>query len=220
VCQELLSLLSPYQALAATAAFEVVGGPVGRVMGDLAAALDRPHLAEQGLRRRPAGPSGSGDSRHRPCRHEADGLTRISTARDPVIDARARSAYRERLIDLEDEIAEAVSFGDEGRAASLRTESDFLARELAGAIGLLGRSRSHAHPAERARQSVTKAIRAALARIDELDPGLGDHLRHAVRTGVMCSYSPDPHAAVTWTVVATNTLRPRTRTRPPARVQA
>ena len=72
-------------------------------------------------------------------RPEVDGLVRSSAAYDPMIDARARSAYRERLIDLEDEIVEAVALGDEGRASSLRTESDFLSRELAGAVGLLGR---------------------------------------------------------------------------------
>lgn len=150
-------------------------------------------------------------------RLEHDERGHVSSVHDPIIDAHARSAYRERLIDLEDEIAEAVSVGDEGRAASLRTESDFLARELASAVGLLGRSRTHAHPAERARQSATKAIRSALTRIDRYDPALGDHLQHAIRTGVMCSYAPDPHAAVLWNIVDGSPLRsrPRVRSAPP-----
>jgi non-specific serine/threonine protein kinase len=76
----------------------------------------------------------------------------------------------------------------------------YLARELASAVGLGGRPRDHITDAERARQSTTKAIRSALSRITAQDRRLGVHLTHAVRTGALCTYAPDPRAPLRWVV--------------------
>ncbi len=46
-------------------------------------------------------------------------------------------------------------------------------------------------PAERARTTVTGRIRDALRRIEKAHPELGAHLRRSLRTGTMCSYSPE-----------------------------
>jgi hypothetical protein len=73
-------------------------------------------------------------------------------------------------------------------------------RELASAVGLGGRDRRLGSPAERARVSVTRAIRSALARIDEHSSALGDHLERTIRTGTYCSYAPDPRAPIEWRV--------------------
>jgi hypothetical protein len=115
-----------------------------------------------------------------------------------VIDARAKSEYRRRLIELEEELEEARSFGDEERAARAEEERDFLVAELAGAFGLGGRPRRAASPSERARVSVTRAIRTAMARIREHSNTLGEHLERTIRTGTFCSYNPDPHAPIDW----------------------
>ena len=45
----------------------------------------------------------------------------------------------------------------------------------------------------------TLTVRNALALIDTAHPELGRHLRHAVRTGVLCCY--DPETPTTWDVV-------------------
>jgi hypothetical protein len=118
---------------------------------------------------------------------------------DPVLDAGSRAAYRVRLLELQGEIDEADGFGDLERLSRLREEFDFITQELVAATGLGGRHRTQPSAAERARQSVTKAIRDALDRIERQDPMLGAHLRHAVRTGAMCSYTPDPRSPVRWT---------------------
>jgi hypothetical protein len=128
-------------------------------------------------------------------------LSRAGGGADPVLDAEARAAYRSRLTELQEEIDEAERFGDWERAERLRTEFEFITRELSAAIGLGGRARGHATEAERARQSATKAIRQAIARIEDHDRNLADHLRHAIRTGVFCVYAPDPLTPVRWTVV-------------------
>jgi len=51
---------------------------------------------------------------------------------------------------------------------------------------------------ERARLAVTKAIKAALARIDAAHPELGRHLTATVRRGYACVYLPDPRSLIAW----------------------
>src|SRR5262249_7287061 len=58
----------------------------------------------------------------------------------------------------------------------------------------------------RASPSVTRAIRAAMAKLACANPSLGQHLVATIRTGRYCSYtrprSPDHLGTVTWQVVA------------------
>jgi tetratricopeptide (TPR) repeat protein len=115
------------------------------------------------------------------------------------IDEVARSEYRARLRDLEAELAEAEAYHDPGRVQRAQAEMAALEAELSNAFGLGGRARPGASAAERARQSVTKAIRDALARIAASDEALGAHLSRSVRTGLYCVYEPDPDAAPHWT---------------------
>ncbi len=115
-----------------------------------------------------------------------------------ILDAQAREAYRQRLSELEAEMAEAEAWNDPERVSRLRAEHDLLVEELASSVGLGGRSRVAASAAERARLSVGKAIRAALRRIETHSPSLGRHLALAVHTGTFCSYTPDPSLSLTW----------------------
>ena len=115
-----------------------------------------------------------------------------------ILDTRAKAEYRHRLAELEEEAEEARALGDTERAARADEERDFLVRELASALGLGGRDRRAASPSERARVSVTRAIKAALARIREHSAALGEHLDRTVHTGTFCSYTPDPRAPVDW----------------------
>jgi tetratricopeptide (TPR) repeat protein len=118
----------------------------------------------------------------------------------PILDAAAKAAYAERLRNIRAELAEAVQWNDAERVAGLQEEERFLAHELAAAMGLGGRDRVVGSAAERARVSVTRAIRSALDRIAAQSPRLGDHLRATIRTGTYCSYVPDPRAPIEWTV--------------------
>jgi hypothetical protein len=128
------------------------------------------------------------------------GLTPSLEHTGEILDTRAKAEYRRRLDELENELEEARAFGDLQRAERAKVERDFLVRELAGAIGLGGRDRPTGSPSERARVSVTRAIRSALARIREHSSALGDHLERTVRTGTYCSYTPDPRAPIEWRV--------------------
>ena len=53
---------------------------------------------------------------------------------------------------------------------------------------------------ERARLSVTRAIRRAQARIVACHPSLGRHLDTTIRTGTYCAYVPDSRVPITWDV--------------------
>lgn len=116
----------------------------------------------------------------------------------PVLDARAKDAYRRRLTEIEDDLEDARGKGDLARAAQADAERDLLVSELSRAVGLGGRERRVGSAAERARASVTRAIRQAMLRIGEHHPSLGAHLDRAIRTGTYCAYAPDPGSRVAW----------------------
>jgi ATP/maltotriose-dependent transcriptional regulator MalT len=108
-----------------------------------------------------------------------------------MLDERAKSTYRRRLAEIEDDIEQARALADAEREAQADAERDFLVRELARAVGLGGRDRRASSDSERARSGVTRAVRHGIARIGEHHPQLGEHLNGAVRTGTHCAYAPD-----------------------------
>ena len=116
-----------------------------------------------------------------------------------ILDERAKTAYRRRLAEIEEDIQQAHALEDTDREAQADAERDFLVRELASAVGLGGRDRRAASDSERARSGVTRALRQAIARIGEHHPQLGEHLTSSIRTGTHCAYVPDPGAPATWT---------------------
>jgi len=113
-----------------------------------------------------------------------------SASAQPVLDAAARDAYKQRLARLQAEIDDLEAMNDLERAAALRLEYEWLVAELASATGIGGRTRAFTGSEERARVAVGKAIRRALDRIAEADPVIGAELRVTVHTGVRCSYLP------------------------------
>lgn len=130
--------------------------------------------------------------------HRSSHVDGVAGSGLPVIDKAARDAYRRRLADVEEEISDATTVNDLGRVALAERDRDFLVAELRRAVGLGGRHRTVGSTAERARTSVTRALRYALARLADHHPPLAAHLDRCVRTGTYCSYAPDPLAPVEW----------------------
>jgi tetratricopeptide (TPR) repeat protein len=116
----------------------------------------------------------------------------------PHLDPRAKEAYRRRLAEIEADIVEATSMADHGRRGQAEVERKFLMRELSRAVGLGGRDRRAGSDSERARVSVTRAVRQALARIREHHAPMAEHLERVVRTGTHCAYVPGSHETITW----------------------
>jgi len=126
---------------------------------------------------------------------------RVSTHDDsgPLLDPRAKEAYRRRLTEIEEDIDEAKAMADLGRIEQAAAEREFLVRELSRAVGLGGRDRRAGAASERARVSVTRAVRQALARVRDHHAPLAEHLERFVRTGTHCAYLPDARIPVRWT---------------------
>ena len=117
-----------------------------------------------------------------------------------LLDARARKAYRHRIEALRTEIDDAIEGGAAARAEALQAELDQVVAQLAQAFGLDGRSRRASSAAERARLNVTRALRAATARVCEVLPEGGTVLDRRLRTGLYCAYEPDEDDDVRWVV--------------------
>lgn len=112
-----------------------------------------------------------------------------------LLDERARRELTRRVEQLDRTIAD----GDPDRASAARDEREQLRAALRAATGLGGRARTAGSGAERSRIAVRKALVAAMARIAEVDPWLGRHLRDRVRTGSECRYESSPDEPVRWT---------------------
>jgi hypothetical protein len=110
---------------------------------------------------------------------------------DVVIDDAAARAYRDRVTELERELAEAREWNDSERAARAEVEIDAITDQLSSAYGLSGRTRTTGDPVERVRKAVTNRIKDSLGRIAVEHEPLGRHLANSVRTGTFCSYAPE-----------------------------
>ena len=173
-------------------------------LGYLAVLLGRPGVDVSALEL--AGGAAVGREAAQPDAADA-GAGSIEGDLGPVLDARAKAAYRRRLDELQAERDEAEAFDDAEGAERARNEYAAVAAELGSALGLGGRDRRPGSPAERARLNVTRAIRAAIEHLGEHDASLAAHLGTNVHTGRVCVYRPDRAAVVQWT----------TSTRPPER---
>jgi hypothetical protein len=131
---------------------------------------------------------------------ENDLLGSWSSDLDPLLDEQAKADYGRRLEELEEELEQARDWGDIERAARLEDERDLLTQEVARAVGLRGRDRTFSSPAERARISVTKAIRTAIRLIDKHCPDLAAHFEESIQTGRFCSYATPGAPPPSWSL--------------------
>jgi len=106
-------------------------------------------------------------------------------------DARALSAYRERLAELEEELETANAAGDVARATQIEEEREGILEELKRSTGLGGRVRKTKGVNEKARTAVTWRIRHAIRKVEDLHPELGRHLANSIKTGAFCVYQPE-----------------------------
>jgi hypothetical protein len=168
----------------------VVHMPDLKGLGDLATLLASPGREMHALELSGAPASGPRDA------GTSGSLDGLAGDLGDVIDAPARAAYRARVDELLDEIEDARRTHDPVRAEHAQLELAAIREQLEAAYGLGGRIRRSGDPAERARTTVTARIRAAVRRIETVNPALGLHLRNSVRTGTWCVYEPE--MPVTW----------------------
>ena len=124
-------------------------------------------------------------------------VTRLGDAGE-ILDNQAKLAYKRRLFELREQLEEAKAAGNVESAESAEQEIDVLTSELSRAVGLQGRNRRAASASERARQSITKSIKSVIGRIAQSDAMLGQIFSRFIRTGIFCSYQPDPDIPIVW----------------------
>jgi hypothetical protein len=115
-----------------------------------------------------------------------------------MLDAQAKAEYGRKLEELREELEEAKEFRNPERIAEAEDEIEALSRELSRGIGRGGRHRRAGSTSERARLSVTSAIKSAIERIAEKHSRLAQHLGTTIRTGTYCCYRPDPQSDTAW----------------------
>jgi hypothetical protein len=78
-------------------------------------------------------------------------------------------------------------------------ERSFPATELAATAAPAGAPRPRdPRRAEHARVNVTRAIKAAVRKIARQDSSLGRYLATTIRTGAVCTYTPDLRLPLSW----------------------
>ena len=115
----------------------------------------------------------------------------IKTARQPLIDEKARVEYQNKILLLQQDIDEAERNNDVEVLYKLQKEYDEILEHLSSSLGLSGKIREAGNPIEKARSAVTWRIRNAISKIEKAHPALGKHLSNAVKTGTFCSYDPE-----------------------------
>jgi AAA ATPase domain len=121
------------------------------------------------------------------------------TSAGTVADQTALDAYRQRLVELEQDRAEAERDNDPERLHLLDTEREALLTQLKNATGLSRRPRQlGATASERARKAVSARIRDAIRRLEPSAPQLAAHLDRAVITGTWCRYRSQ--GALSWQI--------------------
>jgi len=111
-------------------------------------------------------------------------------------DRQSIRSYRARLQAIEEELAEAQTANDVHRQAELREEAEQISKQLAADTDIHGNPREAADDDEKARQTVSAAVRRAMKTISKKHTPLWRHLNNDLKTGMFCCYQPDPE--VTW----------------------
>ena len=108
-----------------------------------------------------------------------------------VLDPQALREYKERISEIDEELAQANANTDLARRNSLIEEREALYAEVGRATGLGGKNREASSDRERARQSVSAAIHRALRAIKEEHEPLWQHLQNSLKIGEFLSYEPE-----------------------------
>jgi hypothetical protein len=111
----------------------------------------------------------------------------------PMLDRVALRQYRNRLLELDEDLDDAEAKQDITRHDKRSAEREALLKELARATGLGGKPRPMGSPTEKARLNVTRTIRHAISQLSTALPELAAHLGESIATGVSCCYEPRTH---------------------------
>lgn len=108
-----------------------------------------------------------------------------------LIDQKAKKDYKDRLLELQQDISNAEELNNYEEANRLQLEYDTVLQHLTLTLGLAGKTRTSTSQIDKARSAVTWRIRNAIKKLEEVHPSLSKHLSNAIKTGTFCSYKPE-----------------------------
>jgi hypothetical protein len=118
-----------------------------------------------------------------------------STKSEEQDDLQPLFASKQRLQELQEELAEAEAFHDTGRKERLLIELETLTEAVLQAAKENTRCRKAA-ATERTRLNVTRAIKTAIKHIADVHPSLGRCLIKTIKTGILCAYLPEADTSI------------------------
>ncbi len=121
---------------------------------------------------------------------EDSSFTDDLSTRDEVHDEKALRNYRDRLIELREELHKAQKNSDETMATVTQHEIDRITKLLLPSLNLGKKSRTFQNKAEKARIAITTAIKRAYKPLKKEHAILHDHLEDVIYSGSSFSYKP------------------------------
>jgi hypothetical protein len=129
---------------------------------------------------------------------QGDGRNLSAGSAGEILDSEALQDYKDRLTEIDEELAEAEANNDLSRKDKLSEERAALYAEIGSATGLRGKNRKAADDRERHRQAVSVAIHRALRAVKNVHEPLWQHLSNSLKIGEFLSYTPDQ--SISWTI--------------------
>lgn len=112
-------------------------------------------------------------------------------ASDPILDSEGRTRFRRLVTELTAERDQAERNHDEAEKARIQTALDEVVAELSRNRTFTGFRNLTSTPADRARSSVTNAIKRAIEKLRKSDlRELADHFEETISTGFQVAYLP------------------------------
>lgn len=108
-----------------------------------------------------------------------------------IADADAIAQYRSRVTDLLSDVEDERAAGHSARVQELEEEMAQICQVIEEATGLGGRRRKGKDMRKNVRDAFRNAITRAIAKINEYDASLSEHLKEHVRCGSTPGYFPD-----------------------------
>ncbi|MBA7486770.1 hypothetical protein ES707_22331 [subsurface metagenome] len=122
---------------------------------------------------------------------ENDTVSSDSGKPQEIIDKDTLQSCQKRIIDIENELADAEKNNDLAAQERLEAEKEQILSELNAACNLKGESRSFTDNFVKARKAVTNAIKRALENIKTHSMPLYQHLDNSIQRGIDFAYKPD-----------------------------
>lgn len=132
--------------------------------------------------------------------YEKQGLTVSNDLGDAgeALTPKVTANLKEAIESLDEEIKEAINNKDKEKQQDLEEKKGKIITYLNSNTGLGHRPRKVSNTIERIRSNVTQCIRRAKEKLSDTLPELQAHLDANLKTGLSCSYSPNP--AIKWKI--------------------